>query len=63
MSQDATLNDEENVNGFQYNQKTIMLENGKIQVVDSGRVVEQITVDTFARKPSAAFEILKRKIK
>lgn len=63
LSQDATLNDEENINGFQYNEKTIMLENGKIQVVDSGRVVEQITVDTFARKPSAAFEILKRKIK
>lgn len=63
LSQDATLNDEENVNGFQYNEKTIMLENGKIQVVDAGQVVEQITVDTFARKPSAAFEVLKRKIK
>lgn len=63
LSQDATLNDEENVNGFQYNEKTIMLENGKIQVVDDGQVVEQITVDTFARRPSAAFDVLKRKIK
>lgn len=62
LSQDATLNDEENVNGFQYNEKTIMLENGKIQVVDDGQVVEQITVDTFARRPSTAFNKLKERL-
>lgn len=59
LSQDATINDEENVNAFQYNEKTIMLENGRIQVIDKGQVVEQITVDAFARKPSAAFSKLK----
>ena len=62
LSQDATLNDEENINGFQYNDKTIMLENGKIQVVDAGQVVEQISVDSFARKPSAAFNKLKNRL-
>lgn len=63
LSQDSAVNDEENMNGFRYNDKVIILENGKIQVVDSGQVVEQITVDSFARKPSAAFDILKKKIK
>lgn len=63
LSQDSEINDEENMNGFRYNDKIIVLENGKIQVVEAGQVVEQITVDSFARKPSAAFDILKKKIK
>lgn len=63
LSQDSAINDEENMNGFRYNDKIIVLENGKIQVVEAGQVVEQITVDSFARKPSAAFDILKKKIK
>ena len=31
--------------------------------MEAGQVVEQITVGSFARKPSAAFDILKKRIK
>ena len=62
LSQNVTLNDEENVNGFQYNGKNIILKNGEIQVVDLGQVIEHVTVDMFVRNPSTAFNQLKQKL-
>ena len=62
LSQDVAVNDEENMNGFVYNGKMIVLENRKIQVIDSGRVVEQVELESFSRRPSAVFCWLKEKI-
>lgn len=55
LSQDSAVNDEENVNGFMYNDKMIVLENGKIQVIAFDRIVEQVTVESFSRKPNIVF--------
>ena len=62
LSQDAAVNDEENTNGFVYKDKMIVLENGKIQVIDSGRVVEQVELESFSRRPSAVFCRLKERL-
>lgn len=63
LSQDSGISDEENGSGFKYNDKMVVLENGVIQVLDSGGIVEQVTVESFARKPSAVFSKLKERLK
>ena len=60
LSQDSAVNDEENVSGFMYNEKMIVLENGNIQVIASDRIVEQVTLESFSRKPSAVFGVIKK---
>ena len=60
LSQDSSVNDEENINGFMYNDKMIVLENGNIQVIASDRIVEQVTLESFSRKPSAVFGVIKK---
>ena len=59
LSQDSAVNDEENTNGFMYNDKRIVLENGNIQVIASDRIMEQVTLESFSRKPSAVFSVIK----
>ena len=59
LSQDSAVNDEENTNGFMYNDKMIVLENGNIQVIASDRIMEQVTLESFSRKPSAVFSVIK----
>lgn len=62
LSQNSTVNDEENTNGFMYNDKMIVLENGNIQVIASDRIVEQVTLESFSRKPSVVFSKLKERL-
>ena len=62
LSQDSAVNDEENTNGFMYNDKMILLENGNIQVIASDRIIEQVALELFSRKPSAIFSQLKEKL-
>ena len=62
LSQNSVVNDEENTNGFMYNDKMIVLENGNIQVIASDRIVEQVTLESFSRKPSAVFSKLKERL-
>lgn len=45
-----------------YNDKMIVLENGNIQVIASDRIVEQVTLESFSRKPSAVFSKLKERL-
>lgn len=59
LAQDEAINEDEGVNGFKYNGKTVLLENGKIQVVDAGNIVEQVEVESFARRPRAVFSRVK----
>lgn len=59
LSQDSAVNDEENTNGFMYNDKMIVLENGNIQVIAYDRIMEQVTLESFSRKPSAVFSVIK----
>lgn len=59
LSQDSAVNDEENTNSFMYNDKRIVLENGNIQVIASDRIMEQVTLESFSRKPSAVFSVIK----
>ena len=62
VSQDSAVNDEENTNGFMYNDKMIELENGNIQVIASDRILEQVTLESFSRKPSTVFSKLKERL-
>ncbi len=59
MAQDESINAEESVAGFKYKDKTIMLESGKILIIDSGKIVDQVTLDEFSRKPSMVFRKIK----
>ena len=59
MANDSSINDEDNDFGFRYNDKNVILENGRISIINKGKIVKQITAETFSKKPSKAFEILR----
>ena len=44
--------------GFKYDDKTIIMDNGDIVVLKDGTKIEQISIETFIRKPREAMRMI-----
>ena len=51
LANDASVNETDAEPGFKYDDKTIIMENGDIVVLKDGTKIEQISIETFMRKP------------
>lgn len=51
LANDVSINETDAEAGFKYIDRTVMMENGNIVVAKDGRIIDQISVETFIRKP------------
>ena len=51
LANDTSINENDAEPGFKLEDKTVLMENGKIVVLKNGTKVEQISIESFARKP------------
>ena len=58
MANDASVNETDAEPGFKYDDKTIIMENGDIVVLKDGTKIEQISIETFMRKPRESMRVI-----
>ena len=54
----ASVNETDAEPGFKYDDKTIIMENGDIVVLKDGTKIEQISIETFMRKPRESMRVI-----
>ena len=55
---DTSVNETDAEPGFKYDDKTIIMENGDIVVLKDGTKIEQISIETFIRKPRESMRMI-----
>lgn len=60
LANDASVNETDAEPGFKYDDKTIIMENGDIIVLKDGTKIEQISIETFVRKPRESMRMIAR---
>lgn len=58
LANDASVNETDAEPGFKYDDKTIIMENGDIVVLKDGTKIEQISIETFIRKPRESMRMI-----
>ena len=58
LANDASVNETDVEPGFKYDDKTIIMENGDIVVLKDGTKIEQISIETFIRKPRESMRMI-----
>lgn len=58
LANDASVNETDAEPGFKYDDKTIIMENGDIVVLKDGTKIEQISIETFMRKPRESIRVI-----
>lgn len=58
LAHDASVNETDAEPGFKYDDKTIIMENGDIIVLKDGSKIEQISIETFIRKPRESIRVI-----
>lgn len=58
LANDASVNETDAEPGFKYDDKTIIMENGDIVVPKDGTKIEQISIETFMRKPRESMRVI-----
>lgn len=58
LANDASVNETDAEPGFKYDDKTIIMENGDIGVLKDGTKIEQISIETFMRKPRESMRVI-----
>ena len=58
LADDASVNETDAEPGFKYDDKTIIMENGDIVVLKDGTKIEQISIETFMRKPRESMRVI-----
>ena len=58
LANDASGNETDAEPGFKYDDKTIIMENGDIVVLKDGTKIEQISIETFMRKPRESMRVI-----
>lgn len=58
LANDASVNETDAEPGFKYDDKTIIMENGDIIVLKDGTKIEQISIETFMRKPRESMRVI-----
>lgn len=58
LANDASVNETDAEPGFKYDDKTIIMENGDIVVLKDGTKIEQISIETFMRKPRESMRMI-----
>lgn len=58
LANDASVNETDAEPGFKYDDKTIIMENGDIVVLKDGTKIEQISIETFMRKPRESMRVI-----
>ena len=60
LANDASINENDAEPGFRYKGRTIVMENGKIIVTMGDAKIEQISIDTFMRKPRESMRMISK---
>lgn len=60
LANDASINETDAEPGFKYDDKTIIMENGDIVVLKDGAKIEQISIETFIRKPRDSMRMIEK---
>lgn len=60
LANDTSVNETDAEPGFKYDDKTIIMENGDIVVLKDGTKIEQISIETFIRKPRESMRMIAR---
>lgn len=58
LANDASINETDAEPGFKYEDKMIIMENGGIVVLKDGTKIEQISIETFMRKPRESMRMI-----
>ena len=58
LANDASVNENDAAPGFKYDDKTIIMENGDIVVLKDGIKIEQISIETFMKKPRESMRMI-----
>lgn len=58
LAHDASVNETDAEPGFKYDDKTIIMENGDITVLKDGAKIEQLSIETFMRKPRESMRMI-----
>ena len=58
LANDASINETDADPGFKYEDKTIIMENGDIIVLKDGTKIEQISIESFIRKPRESMRMI-----
>ena len=58
LANDASVNETDAEPGFKYDDKTIIMANGDIVVLKDGTKIEQISIETFMRKPRESMRVI-----
>ena len=58
LANDASVNETDAEPGFKYDDKTIIMENGDIVVLKNGTKIEQISIESFIRKPRESMRLI-----
>ena len=58
LANDTSVNETDAEPGFKYDDKTIIMENGDIVVLKDGTKIEQISIETFIRKPRESMRMI-----
>ncbi|NCB24903.1 MAG: DUF2357 domain-containing protein [Bacteroidia bacterium] len=62
LTNNTSINDEDNNLGFIFNESLISFENGKIHVYDDGRIKSEYSIDDFLRRPTSIFRRIRNDI-
>lgn len=58
LANDTSVNETDAEPGFKYDDKTIIMENGDIVVLKDGTKIEQISIESFIRKPRESMRMI-----
>lgn len=61
LANDASVNETDAEPGFKYGDKMVVMENGDIIVFKDGTKIEQISIETFMRKPRESMRMIANK--
>lgn len=60
LANDVSINETDAESGFKYIDRTVIMENGNIFVAKDGKIINQISVETFIRKPRESMKIISK---
>lgn len=58
MANDVSINESDTEIGFEYEDRLLTIENGNICVFKDGKILSEISIDTFTRKPRKSIQFL-----
>jgi hypothetical protein len=60
LANDTSINESDEEPGFKYGDRTVLMEKGDIIVLKDGTKIEQISIESFMRKPRELMRMISK---